>query len=110
MHEQCGFGITKITIKTTNYIYVSCDEMINIDNQSWILIHAYVVEDFKRTHILVNLKWVIEGYTTNNFTNMIRNLVKGFRGLFDHDLATKVICFDAHGVATFQGIKTEVAT
>jgi len=36
--------------------------------------------------------------------------VKGFRGLFDHDLATKVVCFDADGVATFQGIKTEVAT
>jgi hypothetical protein len=36
--------------------------------------------------------------------------MKGFRGLFDHDLATKVICCGANGVATFQGIKTRVAT
>jgi hypothetical protein len=63
--------IIKITIKTTNHIYVSCDEVISIDNQSWISVHAYVVEDFKRTPILVNLEQVIEGCTTNNFTNMI---------------------------------------
>jgi hypothetical protein len=39
--------VTKITIQTTNYISVSCDEMINIDNQSWNSIHVYVVEDSK---------------------------------------------------------------
>jgi hypothetical protein len=59
---------------------------------------------------LVNLEQVIEGCTTNNFTNMIWNLVKGFRGLLDRDLATKVVCFNANDVATFQGIKTTVAT
>jgi hypothetical protein len=36
--------------------------------------------------------------------------VKGFGGLFDHDLATKVICCGANGAATFQGIKAKVAT
>ncbi len=41
---------------------------------------------------------------------MIRNSMKGFGGLFDHDLVTKVVCFSANGVATFQGIKTWVAT
>jgi hypothetical protein len=41
---------------------------------------------------------------------MIRNLVKGFGGLFDHDLVTKVVCFGADGATTFQGIRTGVAT
>jgi hypothetical protein len=41
---------------------------------------------------------------------MIQNLVKGFGGLFDHDLVTKVVCFSANGVATFQCIKIGVAT
>jgi hypothetical protein len=63
--------ITKITIQITNYISINCDEMISIDNQSWISVHAYVVEDFKRTLISVNLEWVIEGCIMNNFTNMI---------------------------------------
>jgi hypothetical protein len=41
---------------------------------------------------------------------MIQNSLKGFGRLFDHDLVTKVVCFGADGVATFQGIKTKVAT
>ncbi len=41
---------------------------------------------------------------------MIRNLVKGFGGLFDHDLVIKVVCFGADGATTFQGIRTGVAT
>jgi hypothetical protein len=48
--------LIKIAIQTTNYISVSCDEMITIYNQSWILVHVYVFEDFKRTLILVNLE------------------------------------------------------
>jgi hypothetical protein len=47
---------TKITIQTTNYSFIGCDEVTNINNQSWILVHAYVVEDSKRTSILVNLE------------------------------------------------------
>jgi hypothetical protein len=30
--------------------------------------------------------------------------------LFDYDLAIKVVCFDANGATTFQGIKTRVVT
>jgi hypothetical protein len=53
--------------------------MITIYNQSWILVHVYVFEDFKRTLILVNLEWIIEDYTTDNLTNMTQNSMKGFR-------------------------------
>ncbi len=54
----------------------------------------------------MNLEWVTKGCTIENLTNMIRNSMKGFGGLFDHDLVTKVVCFSVDGVATFQGIKT----
>jgi hypothetical protein len=69
----------KIAIQTTNHISISCDEVISIYNQSLILVHAYVVEDFKRTFILVNLEQVIKDYTIDNLTNMIQNSMKGFR-------------------------------
>ncbi len=36
--------------------------------------------------------------------------MKGFGGLFDHDLVTKVVCFCVDGATTFQGIKIGVAT
>lgn len=72
--------------------------------------HAYVVEDFRKMSILVNLKQIPNGCTTNNLTNMIKISMKVFGGSFDHDLATKVVCFDADDVGTFQGIKIRVAT
>jgi len=105
MHEQVVLVATKTTIQIVNYISINYDKVTSIDNQSWISIHAYVVEDFKRTPILVNLKWDTEGCTTNNLTKMIWNSMKGFGGLFDHDLVTKVVCSSVDGVATFQGIK-----
>jgi hypothetical protein len=58
MYDKCGFGNHKNNIQTTNYIFVSCDEAIDIDNQSWIFVHGYVVEDFKRIPILLNLEQV----------------------------------------------------
>jgi hypothetical protein len=30
--------------------------------------------------------------------------------LFDYNLVIKVVCFDANGATTFQGMKTRVAT
>jgi len=33
----------KITIQITNYIFVSCDELITIDNHTWISMHAHVL-------------------------------------------------------------------
>lgn len=55
---------TKTTIQTTNNIFGSCDEVTNIDNHFLIFVHGYVVEDFKRTPILLNLEQVIDGCTT----------------------------------------------
>jgi hypothetical protein len=46
----------------------------------------------------------------NDFTNMILNSMKVFEGLFDHDLAIKVVYLNANGVTTFQCIKTRIVT
>jgi hypothetical protein len=71
----------KTTIQTTNNIFVSCDEVTSIDNQFWIFVHGYVVEDFKRTPILLNLEQVTDGCTTNNLMKMIQNSIQVFGGL-----------------------------
>ncbi len=85
-------------------------EVTNIDNQTWIWIHAYVVEVFRKTLILLNLKQITNGCTTNNLTNMIKISMKVFGGSFDHDLTTKVVYFDANSVGIFQGIEIRAAT
>jgi hypothetical protein len=60
--------------------------------------------------ILVNIKQITNGSTTNNLTNIIKISMKVLGGLSNHDLAIKVIYFDADGVGTFQGINIRVET
>jgi hypothetical protein len=33
----------KMTIQIANYIFVSCDELITIDNHTWISMHTHVL-------------------------------------------------------------------
>jgi len=37
---------TKSIVGTTNYFSLTYDEISTIDNQSWFLIHAYVVQNW----------------------------------------------------------------
>jgi hypothetical protein len=46
-----------------NYISITYNQVTNINNQKYILMHAYVVEDFKRVPILVNIKQITKGQT-----------------------------------------------
>jgi hypothetical protein len=73
------FIATKVAIHKVNFIFVSCIEVTNIDNQSWILVHVYVVEIFKRIPILVNLQCVTKGASTNNLITTIRNFFAKFK-------------------------------
>jgi len=40
---------------------MSCDEVTTINNQSWLFIHVYVTEEWKRVPILLNLQRVVNG-------------------------------------------------
>ncbi len=81
---------TKMAIHTIKFINGSCNEVTSIDNQSWNFVHVFVVKDFKRTPIFVNL----EGVIMNN----------------DHESITKVVCFNVDGATTFQSITIGVST
>jgi replicative superfamily II helicase len=52
---------TKVAIQKVSFIFVNCDEITNMDNQSWISMHVDVVEDFKKTPIFVNFQHVTIG-------------------------------------------------
>jgi hypothetical protein len=70
--------------------------------------HVYVVENFKRISILVNL--VLKGAIANNITTMIKIFITKFGGLSNHDMAMKVVCLGPNGASTIQGIRTNVST
>lgn len=99
---------TKVAIQMAKFISICCDEMTNINN-IWILVHAYFVENFKKTKILENLEQMRKSCTTNNLINTIKNSMNVFGGLSDNDLVKNVVFFCLDCVSTFQGIKIRVS-
>jgi hypothetical protein len=54
------------------YLVLSFDEVIIIDNISWILVHCYIVQDFVWWHIFVSLEHVIKvGSISTSLTILI---------------------------------------
>jgi hypothetical protein len=44
-----------------SFFCLSANEVIIVDNQSWILVHAYVMHAWKRIPILLTLQHIVEG-------------------------------------------------
>jgi hypothetical protein len=42
----------KVALQKLNFIFVSCDEVTILDNQSWSYVHFYVIDKWKRIPIL----------------------------------------------------------
>jgi len=59
---------TRAIVQKVKYLVINCDEVTTIDNQSWCNVHAYVVDDFKRIPLLLNLERVIGGSNVDNLT------------------------------------------
>jgi hypothetical protein len=55
MHH-IAFTAIKDVIHVTNYIVITCDKVTTINNQSWVNIHAYLVNKFKHIPILLNME------------------------------------------------------
>jgi hypothetical protein len=82
------------------FISICCNEMTNIDN-TWILMHAYFVENVKKKKILENLEQMTRSCTTNNLIDMIKNSMNVFGGLSNNDLIKKVVFFCLDCASTF---------
>jgi hypothetical protein len=60
--------VTKFVIGTTQYLSLTCDEISTINNQSWLLIHVYVVQNWLRIPIFLSLECVVVGSSAHNLT------------------------------------------
>jgi hypothetical protein len=69
-------------------------------------VHAYVVENWRKQPILLNLERVVDGNTSNNLIVIIICFLTNLGGLLVVDVANTVVCFGANGVIVFQGLKT----
>jgi hypothetical protein len=70
LHKQVIKKMKEV-VAGSKYFALSCDEVTMIDNQSWISIHYYVVQDWCHLPILIFLEQIIEGGGSNNLTKVI---------------------------------------
>jgi len=57
---------TKATMGAIRYVVLSYDEVFIVDNQSWLFVHCYVVQNWVRILILVSLDIMFEGSSSDN--------------------------------------------
>jgi len=86
---------------------MNCDEVTTMDNQSWVNIHAYLVDGFKCISILLNLEKLIGGGTIDNLTIVTSNFLLVYGGLIVEKISNKLICFGFDGVVVFIGVFKE---
>jgi hypothetical protein len=58
----------KVVVQKVKYIVVGCDEVITI-NQSWGIVHVYIVDGFKKMPLLMNFERVLTKSTIDNLPN-----------------------------------------
>lgn len=88
---------------------MNCDELTTIDNQSWLFVHAYVIDDWKQLPLLLNIYKVVDETIAHNMTSLIAKSLGqhgvNMGGLSEIDIASKLVCFGANGVTFFHGVK-----
>jgi hypothetical protein len=74
MHQEI-LKVIKATMKVVHYVVFSCDEFFTMDNQSWLFMHLYVMQNWVRILILISLNQVVEGLGSDNLTKIIKKVL-----------------------------------
>lgn len=53
------------------YITFTIDEVTNVDNQSWILVHGYVVKNWCWVPIMLIMEHIIDGSNLDNLAKVL---------------------------------------
>ncbi len=107
MHQVMMKAI-KVVVEVTHYIVLSCNEVSTIDNQSWMFILYYVVQNWVKIPILIFLDTMVTGSRSDNLIKVIMQVIMIGGGLPQNQIAQKLICFGVDGVNVFQRTRTSV--
>jgi hypothetical protein len=80
---------------------ISINEVNNIDNQSSLSIHGYVLQRWKKKFIILTLDKKCTPFPMVDLGNLIKN-----GGLTKAKIARRLICLGVDGAIVFQGMKT----
>jgi hypothetical protein len=74
-----------------------------LDNQSWANVHVYIMQDYKKVHILLFLECVLDDANSNNMIQLIIEALT-IRGTLSKKYITKkLVSFGVDKVIIFQG-------
>jgi hypothetical protein len=97
--------VIKEKILFSPFFSIFVDEVITIDNQSWICIHYCAVASFMHVPILLTFEHLGDGGTTTQ-TSKLSLMTYG--GLFQNQIVKHLVCLGADGASTFQGVRPKV--
>ncbi len=83
---------------------LTCDEVITLDNQSWIFVHGYCVQDWCCIPILLTIDYVVEGSNAQNLTKVIMDILMVASGLIKVEIPKRLLCFGENNVNIFQDV------
>jgi hypothetical protein len=70
MH-QALMRATRVEVQVAHYIALSYDEVSIVDNQSWLFVYYYVVQNWVRIPIIISLDRVVVGSRDDKLTKVI---------------------------------------
>jgi hypothetical protein len=86
-----------------NFLSISANKVTSVDNTSWLLLHVYACQSWKRVLILLSLQRMVDGGGTDAVREMITSFLEFHGGLSKRQITEKLVCFGADGMSTFQG-------
>lgn len=81
---------TSSLMQKTKYISTSCDKVTTSYSRSWISVHANVMQDWDRFPLLVVLKRIADGSSSNKMKLKIVEHVMEIGGLSRDELGTRL--------------------
>ena len=97
-------------ISKASYIVVACKKSTDVDNNSWLCLHVYVMENWARKPLLLTLqKLDSNGYTSDLFLGVIIGILSHHGKMEANQIVAKLICFGADGMSSFHHCKNGVS-
>jgi hypothetical protein len=100
LHNQILIA-TKAIIQGAKFVALTCDEVIILNNQSWIFVHVYYVQDWCCIPILLIVDHVVERPNAQDLIKVITDILMSVNGLTEIEIPKKLLCFGADGVNIF---------
>jgi hypothetical protein len=100
MHQEV-LRATRVEVGVVHYVAISRDEVSIVDNQSWLFVPYYIMQNYVRIPILISLDRMVEKLGIDNLTKVIMEALMIGGGFPRDQIAQKLICFGANGVNVF---------